>query len=56
MLLCTHAFMNIGMTISVTPITGLPLPMISYGGSFALITLFGFGIVQSVWVHRRTLR
>ena len=56
MLLFTHTFMNIGMTISVTPITGLPLPLISYGGSFALITLFGLGIVQSVWVHRRSTR
>ena len=56
MLLFTHTFMNIGMTISVTPITGLPLPLISYGGSFALITLFGLGILQSIWVHRRSTR
>ena len=56
MLLFTHTFMNIGMTISVTPITGLPLPLISYGGSFVLITLFGLGILQSIWVHRRSTR
>ena len=55
-LLFTHTFMNIGMTISVTPITGLPLPLISYGGSFVLITLFGLGILQSIWVHRRSTR
>ena len=30
----TYTFLNIGMTISITPITGLPLPLISYGGSF----------------------
>ncbi len=55
-LLFTHTFMNIGMTISVTPITGLPLPLISYGGSFLLITLLSFGILQSVWIHRRETR
>jgi rod shape determining protein RodA len=44
--------MNIGMTIGVTPITGLPLPMISYGGSFLLAVLFSLGILQSIWIHR----
>ncbi len=56
MLLFTHTFMNIGMTISVTPITGLPLPLISYGGSFVMITLLSFGIAQSIWIHRRSIR
>jgi rod shape determining protein RodA len=56
MLIFTHVFMNIGMTISVTPITGLPLPLISYGGSFVMITLFGFGLLQSIWIHRRSAR
>lgn len=52
----THTFMNIGMTISITPITGLPLPLVSYGGSFVLISLFCLGLLQSIWIHRRTLR
>lgn len=56
MLLFTHTFMNIGMTISVTPITGLPLPLVSYGGSFLMITLFSMGILQSVWIHRKGIR
>ncbi len=56
MLLFTHTFMNIGMTISITPITGLPLPLISYGGSFVMIVLISFGLVQSVWIHRRSTR
>lgn len=51
-----HIFMNIGMTISVTPITGLPLPLVSYGGSFLMITLMGFGLLQSIWVHRHVAR
>jgi len=44
--------MNIGMTIGVTPITGLPLPLVSYGGSFVMAVLFSVGILQSIWVHR----
>jgi len=51
-LLFTHSFMNVGMTIGVTPITGLPLPLVSYGGSFLLAVLFSVGVLQSVWVHR----
>ena len=49
----THIFMNIGMTIGVTPITGLPLPLISYGGSFLLITMLSLGLLQSIWIHRK---
>jgi rod shape determining protein RodA len=56
LLLFTHTFMNIGMTISLTPITGLPLPLISYGGSFLMITLFSFGMMQSIWIYRRSPR
>ena len=55
-LLFTHTFMNIGMTISLTPITGLPLPLISYGGSFVMITLLSFAILQSIWIYRRSPR
>ena len=52
-LIFTHIFQNVGMTISILPITGVPLPLISYSGSFALMIMFGLGIVNSVWVHRR---
>jgi len=52
-MLFTHVFMNIGMTISVTPITGLPLPFISYGGTFVMVIMISFGLLQSIWVHRR---
>ncbi len=55
MLLFAHVFMNIGMTINVTPITGLPLPLVSYGGSFLLIIMVSFGLLQSVWIHRRAM-
>lgn len=52
-LIFTHIFQNVGMTISILPITGVPLPLISYSGSFALMIMFGLGIVNSVWVHRK---
>src|ERR1700682_3431160 len=53
-LIFTHIFQNIGMTISILPITGVPLPLVSYSGSFALMIMFALGIVNSVWVHRRS--
>jgi len=51
-LLFCHVFVNIAMTIGLLPITGLPLPLISYGGSFMMSTMIGLGIVQSVYVRR----
>jgi rod shape determining protein RodA len=51
-LLFAHIFQNIGMQIQIMPITGIPLPFISYGGTFVLTTLVLLGLVQSVWVHR----
>jgi rod shape determining protein RodA len=53
-LIFTHIFQNIGMTISILPITGVPLPLVSYSGSFALMIMFALGIVNSVWVHRKS--
>jgi len=52
-LIFTHIFQNVGMTIALMPITGVPLPLISYSGSFVLMIMFGLGIVNSVWVHRK---
>jgi len=47
-----HVFVNIAMTIGLMPITGLPLPLISYGGSFTVSTMIGLGMIQSVFVRR----
>ena len=52
-ILMTHAFINVGMTIGVMPITGLPLPMMSYGGTFVLTCCILLGLVQIVYRHRR---
>ncbi len=54
-LLFAHIFEHIGMNIGILPITGIPLPLISYGGTFMLMNLFLFGLIQSVWVHRNTM-
>jgi rod shape determining protein RodA len=47
-----HVFVNMAMTIGLMPITGIPLPLVSYGGSFMVCTLAMLGIVQSVYVRR----
>ena len=48
-----HVFINIGMTIGLMPITGLPLPFLSYGGSFILSCFILQGLLQSVHRFRR---
>ena len=53
MIFLVHFFINIGMTIGITPITGLPLPFLSYGGSFVLSCFILQGLVQSVYRHRK---
>jgi len=47
-----HMFINIGMTTGILPIVGVPLPLISYGGSSFLTTMMGLGIVSSVSKRR----
>ena len=48
-----HIFINVGMTIGLMPITGLPLPLLSYGGSFVLASMTALGLLQNIWIHRR---
>jgi rod shape determining protein RodA len=45
-------FQNIGMTLGITPVTGLPMPFISYGGSSLIVYCSMFGLVQSVYMRR----
>ena len=51
-LLSFHIFVNIGMTIGLVPVTGLPLPFLSAGGSAMIAMAGGLGIVNSVWRSR----
>jgi len=48
-----HIFINVGMTIGLMPVTGVPLPLLSYGGSFVLASMTALGLLQNVWIHRR---
>lgn len=47
-----HSLVNMGMTIRMMPVTGLPLPLVSYGGTFMVTSLMALGIVQSVYSKR----
>ena len=53
-LIFCHIFINIGMTVRIVPITGLPLPFISQGGTFMLVMMMATGILQSVAIHGRS--
>lgn len=52
-LIFCHIFINIGMTVRIVPITGLPLPFISQGGTFMLVMMMAMGFLQSVAIHSR---
>ena len=53
MLFC-HTYINIGMCIGLAPVTGLPLPFVSYGGSFIFVGMMSMGIMQSIYRFRDT--
>ena len=48
-------FVNIGMNIGLMPVTGIPLPLLSYGGSSLITTLASFGILQSILLRHKKL-
>lgn len=50
-----HTFENIGMAIGLMPVTGIPLPFISYGGSSILTNCMALGLVMNVYIRRKTL-
>lgn len=50
-----HTFENIGMAIGIMPVTGIPLPFISYGGSSAVTNCMALGLVLNVYMRRKTL-
>jgi rod shape determining protein RodA len=52
-MLMFQVFVNVGMTIGIMPITGVPLPLMSYGGSSVLVTLMAVGVLQSIHVQAR---
>jgi rod shape determining protein RodA len=52
-MLMFQIFVNVGMTIGIMPITGVPLPLLSYGGSSVIVTFLAVGLLQSVHVQAR---
>lgn len=54
MLFC-HLVINLGMNMSLLPVTGLPLPLVSHGGSFMIITLISIGLLQSIALRSKRL-
>lgn len=47
-----YCAVNLSMVMGVIPVGGVPLPLVSYGGSALLMMMFGFGLLLSTWVHR----
>ncbi|TVR98868.1 MAG: rod shape-determining protein RodA [Rhodospirillales bacterium] len=47
-----YLFINVAMVMGLIPVVGVPLPLVSYGGTAMLSLMFGFGLTMSVWVHR----
>jgi rod shape determining protein RodA len=52
----TYAFVNMGMVSGILPVVGVPLPLVSYGGTSMVSVLVGFGIVMSVATHKRLVK
>jgi rod shape determining protein RodA len=48
-----YVFVNIAMVSGILPVVGVPLPMVSYGGTSVLTLFAGFGIIMSIHTHRR---
>jgi rod shape determining protein RodA len=48
-----QVFLNIGMTIGIMPVTGVPLPLLSYGGSSVIVTFIAIGLLESIHIQAR---
>jgi rod shape determining protein RodA len=53
-MLLFQIFINIGMTIGLAPVTGIPLPFMSFGGSHTIANLLAIGVLQAIHVHAQT--
>ncbi len=52
--LFVYVFINVAMVLGLVPVVGVPLPLVSYGGTSMITLMFGFGLVLNAHVHRRT--
>ena len=48
-----HVFVNVGMTMGIMPVTGIPLPFISYGRSNLVVSVLSLGLLQSIAIHSK---
>ncbi|WP_370216462.1 FtsW/RodA/SpoVE family cell cycle protein, partial [Thalassolituus sp.] len=48
-----YVFVNIGMVSGILPVVGVPLPLVSYGGTSVVSLLLGFGLIMSMYTHRQ---
>ncbi len=55
-MLATHIVINIGMNLGIMPVTGIPLPFLSYGGSSLLTNMIGIGLLVNIYARRHRLR
>lgn len=55
-ILLFQMFVNIGMNMGIMPVTGIPLPLISYGGSALITTLWLLGVVESISIHHKKIK
>lgn len=55
LMLFMYIFINVGMVSGILPVVGIPLPLISYGGSSLLVLMIGFGSVMSIHSHRKMI-
>lgn len=55
MIFFTYFFVNVGMVTGLLPVVGLPLPLVSYGGTSMVTLMAAFGILMSIQTHRRLL-
>jgi rod shape determining protein RodA len=52
----TYAFVNMGMVSGILPVVGVPLPLVSYGGTSMVTLLLGFGMLMSIQTHRKLVK
>lgn len=55
-MLLFHFFVNVGMNIGIAPVTGIPLPFVSYGGTSLIVAMMAIGLLESIAIRRKKLQ
>ena len=51
-----HVFVNAGMNMGIAPVTGIPLPLMSYGGTALIVSMASLGLLESVAMRRKKMQ